>query len=114
MRNRVSTRVLVLVGLAVALLLAGVVSFYASSSPDGLNRVAEDQGISAAEKKHGAEDGPLAGYETNGVADGRLSGGLAGVIGSLVVLTIAGGVAYGVRRRRPEDASENARENAPV
>jgi hypothetical protein len=45
-------------------------------------------------------DGPLAGYQTEGIADGRLSGGLAGVLGSLVVLTIAGGGALVVRRRR--------------
>ncbi|MBD3784286.1 MAG: PDGLE domain-containing protein, partial [Micrococcales bacterium] len=33
---RVSTRRLVVVGLAVCLVIAGVVSFYASSHPDGL------------------------------------------------------------------------------
>lgn len=97
--RRVSTRAVVVAGLLVALLLAGVVSYYASSSPDGLNRVAQDEGFSSAEKEHSAADGPFAGYATKGVDNGRLSTGLAGVVGSLVVLTLAGGTALAVRRR---------------
>ncbi|CAM5243626.1 hypothetical protein SANTM175S_09749 [Streptomyces antimycoticus] len=37
-------------GLAAALLCAGVVSFYASASPDGLEKVAHDKGIDAKEE----------------------------------------------------------------
>ena len=99
-KRPVSTRLLVVAGVLVALLLAGVASFYASGDPDGLTKVSEDQGFAQTEKEHQTGDGPLAGYETKGVADGRLSGGLAGVLGSLVVLTIAGGGALVVRRRR--------------
>jgi cobalt/nickel transport system permease protein/cobalt/nickel transport protein len=98
--RQVPTRALVVAGILVALLIAGVASFYASEDPDGLTKVSEDQGFSQTEKEHDAADGPFAGYETRGVGDGRLSGGLAGVVGSLVVLTIAGGGALVVRRRR--------------
>ena len=98
-RTRMSTRAFVIAGLLVALLLAGVVSFYASSRPDGLERAATDHGITQAEQQHAAEDGPFADYRTKGVDNGRLSGGLAGVVGSLVVLTLAGGLAFVVRRR---------------
>ena len=52
--SRPSTRALVVVGVLVALLLAGVASYYASSDPDGLNRVAEDQGIAQTEREHEA------------------------------------------------------------
>ena len=97
--RRISTRALVVTGLLVALVLAGVVSYYASSSPDGLNRVAADKGFSSTEKKHAGEDSPLAGYSTKGVSDQRLSGGVAGVVGCLVVLVLAGGLALVVRRR---------------
>ena len=100
MKRPVSTRLLVVAGALVALLLAGVASFYASGDPDGLTKVSEDQGFAQTEKEHRAGDGPLAGYETKGITDGRLSGGLAGVLGSLVVLTVAGGGALVVRRRR--------------
>jgi hypothetical protein len=97
--SRPSTRTVVVVGVLVALVLAGVVSFYASSSPDGLNKVAIDQGFSSTEKEHGVADGPLAGYEAEGIADDRLSGGVAGVVGSLTVLLLAGGLTLVVRRR---------------
>ena len=84
-RRTVSTRTLLVVGLLLALLLAGVVSLWASASPDGLNRVAGDLGFADAEQASAAQDGPLAGYEVSGV-ESRWSGGLAGVIGCLVVL----------------------------
>ncbi len=87
-------------GLLVALLLAGVVSNFASSSPDGLNRVAEDKGFAQAEETHPTGDGPLAGYESTGVSDPRVSGGVAGVSGVVVVLVLAGGLALVLRRRR--------------
>jgi cobalt/nickel transport protein len=89
--------------LLVTLLLAGVVSHYASDSPDGLNRVAQDQGFSATERQHAADDSPLAGYDSSGIDDPRLSGGVAGVAGVVVVLLLAGGVAYAVRRRSRAD-----------
>lgn len=97
--RRVSTRVLVVAGVLVALLLAGVMSFYASGSPDGLNRVARDQGLASVETDHAGADTPMAGYETRGVDDDRLSTGLAGVTGAVVVLVLAGGLTLVVRRR---------------
>jgi cobalt/nickel transport system permease protein/cobalt/nickel transport protein len=104
--RRPSTRALVVVGVLVALLLAGVASYYASSDPDGLNRVAEDQGIAQTEREHQTGDGPLAGYETKGVDDDRLSGLVAGVTGSLVVLALFGGLTLVLRRRADADGSD--------
>jgi hypothetical protein len=103
--RNLSTRALVVAGLIAALLIAGVVSFYSSSDPDGLTKVSQDQGFAATEKQHRIGDGPLADYRTKGVDDGRLSGGLAGVVGSLVVLTIAAGGALAIRRRRTSAGS---------
>jgi cobalt/nickel transport system permease protein/cobalt/nickel transport protein len=93
------TRTFLVVGFLVALLLAGVVSYYASGSPDGLNRVAQDNGFAHTARRHQAAGSPLAGYRTRGVEDGRLSTGLAGVLGAVVVLGLAGGLAFAVRRR---------------
>lgn len=93
----------VLLGIGVvALLLAGVVSFYAASSPDGLTKVSQDEGFASTETEHGAADGPFAGYTTRDVDNARLSGGLAGVVGVVVVLVIASGVVLLVRRRHRE------------
>ncbi len=100
------TRTLVLSGLIVTLFLAGFVSFYASSHPDGLEHVAETTGFLSAAEKHPAGDGPFADYATKGVDDARVSGGVAGVAGVLVTLVLAGGIALAVRRRAPgEDSS---------
>lgn len=103
-QRRVGTRTVLVVGALLALLLAGVVSYYASSAPDGLNKVADDQGISSQQKQHQLENSPLAGYGTKGVDNGRLSGGLAGVVGVAVTFAIVGGLVLAVRRvRRPGD-----------
>lgn len=102
--RRPSTRLLVVVGVLVALLLAGLVSFYASSRPDGLNRVAEDQGMSRTEDRHQAAGGPLAGYRAKGVEDDRLATGVAGVTGALVVLVLFGGLTLVLRHRKQSDA----------
>jgi cobalt/nickel transport protein len=109
--KHVPTRWVALGITVVALVLAGVVSFYASSSPDGLNRVARDEGFAGTEKDHHAGDGPLAGYTTNDVDDERLSGGLAGVIGVAVVLVLAGGLCFVVRRRNPADPDSTGPES---
>ncbi len=105
MSARVSTRVVVLAGLLVALLLAGVISFYASSHPDGLEYVAHQEGFADTAKDHHVADGPMADYSTKGVDDSRLSGGIAGVTGTLVVLLLAGGGFLLLRRRTPSPAT---------
>ncbi len=46
----------------------------------------------------------MADYAVEGVDNPRLAGGLAGVIGILVTLGLAGGLALAVRRRGPHDA----------
>jgi hypothetical protein len=86
--------------LVVTLLLAGVVSFYAASSPDGLTKVSEDQGFASSETEHATEDGPFAGYGSSFLDGDRLSGGVAGVVGVVVVLVLGTGLTYVVRRRR--------------
>ncbi|MDQ0934849.1 energy-coupling factor ABC transporter permease [Streptomyces turgidiscabies] len=97
------TRAVWLTGLAASLVLAGVVSFYASASPDGLEKVAADQGIDAKAEPHAAADSPLADYGVEGITDGRLSGGLAGVIGVGATIVAGTGVFWAVRKRRTDE-----------
>lgn len=85
--------------LIVSLVIAGVASYYASSHPDGLEFVAEKTGFLDSADDSPAADSPLADYSTTGVADPRLSGGVAGVLGCLLVLGLAGGTFWVVRRR---------------
>lgn len=84
-------------GLIVTLGLAFFVSPLASSSPDGLNKVAIDKGFSGTEKDHTLADGPLAGYGVKGVEDEKLSTGLAGIIGVVVTFGI-GMMLFGLLR----------------
>ena len=96
----------VLLGIAVAaVVLAGIVSYYASGSPDGLTKVSEDKGFASTETEHRAGDGPFAGYSTKDIGDARLAGGLAGVVGVVVVLVLASGLVLLVRRRDREPTS---------
>ena len=70
-----------LVFLLVTIGLAGIVSFYASSSPDGLEKVAEDVGFIETAKDHSLGNSALADYGVAGIENERLSVGIAGILG---------------------------------
>lgn len=97
-----STRRVVVVGLLVSLVVAGVLSFYASGHPDGLNAVAQSLGFAGAEQQSATSGSPLSGYAVRGVGDDRLSGGLAGVAGVVVVGALMTGLVLLLRRRAPK------------
>ncbi|HSX67035.1 PDGLE domain-containing protein [Nocardioides sp.] len=99
-RNRTFYAVL----LVAALLVAGVLSYYASGSPDGLEYVAGETGFLGSAQEHASADGPLADYGVRGIDDSRLSGGLAGVIGVVVCLALGLALTWLVRRRSTPDA----------
>jgi cobalt/nickel transport protein len=105
-------------GLLVALLLAGVVSNFASSSPDGLDATARKgctfdaagnitggTCMAQQEQQHQTKDSPLAGYRIKGIDNPYLSTGLSGVLGVLITFGIGAGVFYLVRRRKPTPTS---------
>ena len=84
--------------------MAVVLAFFlgpaASGQPDGLNRVAIDEGFADEEAGHRLDDSPLAGYQVKGVDGDRLSTGLAGAVGVTVTFVLAGGLFLVLRRRR--------------
>ncbi len=103
-----STKNVLAGGLLLTFLLAGFFSGYASSAPDGLEKVAGDQGFLASSRGSGFAGSPLADYAVRGIDDARLAGGLAGIIG--VAMTIAVGtllfwaLSRAARGRRPAAA----------
>ena len=89
---------LIAAGLILSLVLAGGASFYASSQPDGLEKVAGDIGFLDSAKESAVDDSPRAGYGVAGVENERISGGLAGVIGVASTAAISFGLFYALRR----------------
>jgi cobalt/nickel transport protein len=79
--------------LAVALAVVVGAALFASSSPDGLERVAADKGFV---ERGEAREAPLTDYAAPGVDDPRLATALAGFAGTLIVL---GGLTLVGRRR---------------
>ena len=114
----------VLGGLLVALLLAGVVSGFASPHPDGLDSSlrtgctfdAEDN-ITGGDcparqaREHELANSPLTDYGIRGVDNPYLSTGLSGVLGVLLTFALGGGLFWLARRRTPAGAD---RSGSPV
>ena len=87
----------------VALLLAAFASPFASTAPDGLNKVAIDKGFDRHAKESAVADSPLAGYAVKDVQNEKVSKGLSGIAGVAITLLIAGALFGGlwfVARRR--------------
>jgi cobalt/nickel transport system permease protein len=106
-RPRVGMRAFLLAGLLVTLLFAAVISQFAAGDPDGLERVAQDQGFSASAADHALANGPFADYATDGLRDASASLAVAGITGVTVTALIGLGVVAAVRDRtgrRPASA----------
>lgn len=93
-----------LLGLLVSIVIAGVVSYYASSHPDGLEKAAEEVGFIEDAQDSAVVDSPLADYGVAGVENERFSVGLAGVLGVLVMVVVAGG-GFMLLARKPKQQS---------
>jgi hypothetical protein len=91
----------VVLALAVSVGLATAVSPFAASSPDGLERVAGDEGfLDEGRLAAVQEDSPMPDYAFPGIGDARVATGLAGFAGTLGVFAAAFGLAALMRRRR--------------
>ncbi len=88
------------VGLAISLAVAAVLSPFASSWPDGLERVAEDLGFDELAIEAPAVSSPIPDYLVPGISSEGLATSLAGIIGTILVFGIALGLAKVVGERR--------------
>jgi cobalt/nickel transport system permease protein len=89
-------------GLAVAALLVLVVAPLASSEPDGLERVAIDQGFIEEAEDHPIGESPLADYGVTGVEDEVTGTRIAGLVGVLITFAVGAAIvaAFVVMRNR--------------
>jgi cobalt/nickel transport system permease protein len=102
-KNTSSTRLFVVAGLLLAFALALFVSPLANPNPDGLNRVATDEGFADSATEHGLSDTPLADYRVSGVEQEGVSKGLSGVAGILATFALGLGLFAFARKRREPD-----------
>ncbi len=89
---------LIILGFAASLVLAGGVSYYASSHPDGFEKSAGEIGFLDTAEESPLKDSPLADYKVSGIENERIQGGLAGVIGVGATAGISFMIFYGLRR----------------
>lgn len=82
----------IIFGLFAALVLAILLSPFASPWPDGLEKVAEDKGFLEKGEIEPAMTSPIPDYTWPGVGSERIATSLAGIIGTLMVF----GMGYGV------------------
>lgn len=94
-----------LVALAVAAFLAIAIAPFASSSPDGMERVAIDEGFIATAADHDLADGPLADYAVEGVEGERITVSLAGLVGVVVTFAATAGLVALARRHQRSQAN---------
>lgn len=88
--------------LALAVGLGVAVSPFASPHPDGLERVAQDQGFAETGTLHAIqEDAPVPGYAFPGMTDEKAATAAAGLAGTLGVFLLGVGLARVLRRREP-------------
>ena len=82
--RRIPTGMFVAIALALAIGLATAVSPFASPSPDGLEKVAEQKAFLDEGKLHSLqEESPIPDYAFPGIENERLATGVAGFVGTL-------------------------------
>ena len=90
-----------ILALAVAIGAGMALSPFASDGPDGLERVAQDQGFAERGRLAGVQQhAPAGDYAFPGVHDERVARGLAGLTGTLAVFLLGTGAVAVMRRGR--------------
>jgi cobalt/nickel transport system permease protein len=98
---RIPARTFIIGGVLVAAFFAAVVSQFAAGGPDGLERVAEDEGFIDTAQEHAFSHSLFADYATEGIDDETLSLAIAGLAGATLTLLVGFGVVSASRRASP-------------
>ena len=96
-------------GLGIALIIGGVISLFASSHPDGLERVAIDLFGGEEELEEHTEgnevfESPMPDYAIPGMENETLAASLAGVIGVILIFVFV--VAVGMLLKKKKEKTE--------
>ncbi len=104
--SKKSLTIFILAGLALCVALAFAISPFASSSPDGLERVAEDKGFleKAEETTPAWQSAPISDYEFPGLAENHpaWATAVAGLIGTIGIFLLGWGLALVLSVRKKD------------
>lgn len=89
----------VILGLIIAFICAGIISLFASESPDGLERVAEDKGFLEKGEGEPILKSPIPDYVMPGLTNEKLATSIAGLLGTAIVFGVAYGLAILLKQR---------------
>ena len=92
------TKNFMIIGLVIAIIIAVLAPFLASSNPDGLESAAEKIMNSGVEEG-GAYESPMPDYIIPSLGEEPVSGSIAIVIGVIIVFIIAYGIGYLVKNK---------------
>ncbi|MBZ9570797.1 PDGLE domain-containing protein [Methanobrevibacter sp. TMH8] len=92
------TKKFIIIGLVIAILIAVLAPFLASSNPDGLESAAEKI-INPGVSDEAVHESPMPDYIIPSLGESPFSGGLAIIIGVLIVFGLAYGLGYVLKRR---------------
>jgi cobalt/nickel transport system permease protein len=102
--GRVPLRAFIIGGILAAVILATVISQFAVGDPDGLESVAQENGITGTENQ---PDTPFADYATTGIANEKLSLAIAGLAGVSITLLVGVGLAGAIRGPKQLEKQRN-------
>lgn len=97
-RRPVGARAFLIGGALVAVFFAAVVSQFAVDDPDGLERVAIDEGFESSAQEHAIADSIFADYATSGIGNESVSLAVAGLAGVALCLLVGYGIVAATRR----------------
>jgi len=83
----------IIIGVIIALFLAGIISMFASSFPDGLEKVAENLGFLEKGEGEPTIKSPIPDYAIPGIKNEKLATSIAGIAGTLLVFGLGYGLA---------------------
>ena len=99
-RPKVAARTFVIGGVLTTVVIAVVISQFASSNPDGLERVATDTGFAESGRDHDLDGSIFADYATRGIDNESLSLAVAGLTGVALTLLVGYGIVTASRHTR--------------
>ena len=90
----------IVIGLIIAVIVAFFLSPFASSWPDGLEKVAHDYGFIANGEKGTILKSPIPDYAFPGIRNEKMATAISGLLGTLVIFGVGYGLACLLKKRR--------------